>query len=69
MVQGVLGTDLLGVIETVGYRTAFAIWSLYEEDMPEMGLVVHSGGNLGELPTVTKIVEGLIGMTDTNTCI
>ncbi len=67
MVQGVLGTDLLGVIETVGYRTAFAIWSLYEEDTPEMGLVVHSGGNLGELRRFTKIVEGLIGMTDTNT--
>jgi hypothetical protein len=67
MVQGVLGTDLLSVTETIGYRTAFAVWSFYEEDPPEMGLVVHSGGNLSELKRFTKIVEGLIGMTDTNT--
>ena len=67
MVQGVLGTDLLSVIETIGYRTAFAVWSFYEEDTPEMGLVVHSGGNLSELQRFTKIVEGLIGMTNTNT--
>ena len=66
MVQGFLGTDLLGVIETVGYRTAFAVWS-NEENTPEMGLVVHSGGNLSELQRFTKIVEGLIGMSDTNT--
>ena len=66
MVQGFLGTDLLGVIETVGYRTAFAVWS-HEANTPEMGLVVHSGGNLSELQRFTKIVEGLIGMSDTNT--
>ena len=66
MVQGFLGTDLLSVIETVGYRTAFAVWS-NEENTPEIGLVVHSGGNLSELQRFTKIVEGLIGMSDTNT--
>ena len=66
MVQGVLGTDVLGVIETIGYRTAFAVWS-YVENTPKVGLVVHSGGNLSELKRFTKIVEGLIGMTDTNT--
>ena len=66
MVQGFLGTDLLSVIETVGYRTGFAVWS-NGENTPEMGLVVHSGGNLSELQRFTKIVEGLIGMSDTNT--
>ena len=66
MVQGFLGTDLLSVIETVGYRTAFTVW-LNEENTPEMGVVVHSGGNLSELQRFTKIVEGLIGMSDTNT--
>ncbi len=66
MVQGFLGTDLLSVIETVGYRTAFAVWS-NKENTSEMGLVVHSGGNLSELQRFTKIVEGLIGMSNTNT--
>ncbi|MDE0556324.1 MAG: DUF3352 domain-containing protein [Candidatus Poribacteria bacterium] len=66
MVQGFLGTDLLSVIQTVGYRTAFAVWS-NAENTPEMGLTVHSGGNLSELQRFTKIVEGLIGMSDTNT--
>ncbi len=66
MVQGFLGTDLLSVIETVGYRTAFAVWS-NKENTPEIGLVVHSGGNLSELQRFTKIVEGLIGMSDTTT--
>ncbi len=66
MIQGFLGTDLLSVIETVGYRTGFAVWA-NGENTPEMGLVVHSGGNLSELQRFTKIVEGLIGMSDTNT--
>lgn len=66
MVHGFLGTDLLSVIETVGYRTAFAVWS-NEENTPEIGMVVHSGGNLSELQRFTKIVEGLIGMSDTTT--
>ena len=65
-VQGFLGTDLLSVLETVGYRTAFAVWS-YREKKPKMGLVVHSGGNLSELQRLTKIVEGFIGMSSTNT--
>ncbi len=61
MVQGLLGTDLLGVIETVGYRTALAVW-LDEAGDPETGLVIHSGGNLDKLQQFTKIIEGLIGM-------
>ncbi len=61
MGQGLLGTDLLGVIETVGYRTALAVW-LDEAAEPETGLVIHSGGNLDKLQQLTKIIEGLIGM-------
>ena len=62
MAQGVLSTDLMSVIETVGYRTALAIW-LDETGTQQIGLVIHSGGNLGELQRFTKIVEGLVGMS------
>ena len=36
--QAMLGTDLLGIIETVGYRTALAIW-LEGENSSEIELV------------------------------
>ena len=62
MAQGILSTDLMGVIETVGYRTALAMW-LNETGTQQIGLVIHSGGNLGELQRLTKIVEGLVGMS------
>ena len=62
MVQGVLSTDLMSVIETVAYRTALAVW-LNETDTQQIGLVIHSGGNLSELQRLTKIVEGLVGMS------
>ena len=62
MAQGILSTDLLSVIETVGYRTALAIW-LDETNTTQIGLVIHSGGNLAELQRFTKIVEGLVGMS------
>lgn len=62
MAQGILSTDLMSVIETVGYRTALAIW-LNETDTQQIGLVIHSGGNLSELQRFTKIVEGLVGMS------
>ena len=62
MAQGVLSTDLMSVIETVGYRTALAIW-LDETSTQQIGLVIHSGGNLDELQRFTKIVEGLVGMS------
>ena len=61
-VEGVLSTDLLSVLETVGYRTALAVW-LDETSTTQIGLVIHSGGNLGELQRFTKIVEGLVGMS------
>ena len=62
MAQGILSTDLMGVIETVGYRTALAIW-LDETGTQQIGLVIHSGGNLSELQRLTKVVEGLVGMS------
>ena len=66
MLQGMLGTNLLGIIETVGYRTALAVW-LDEASAPQIGVVIHSGGNLDRLQQFTKIVEGLLGMASENT--
>ena len=68
MVQALLGTDLLGLIETVGYRTALAIWLEGANSSEiETGVVIHSGGNLDKLQQLTKIVEGLLGMGGENT--
>ena len=66
MLQGVLGTNPLGIIETVGYRTAFALWADASGDQ-QFGVVIHSGGNLGTLQQLTKIIEGLLGMDAANT--
>ena len=55
------GTDLRGLIQTVGYRTGFAIWQ-NEARETQIGLIVHSGGNIGELQRLTKILAGMIGM-------
>ena len=66
MVQGFLGSDLLSVIETVGYRTALAMW-LDEANSAQTGIVIHSGGNLDKLQQLTKIVSGLLGMGGENT--
>ena len=66
MFQGILGTDPLGVFETIGYRTALAAWT-DELDSLQIGVVIHSGGNLAQLQQLTKIVEGLIGMSEENT--
>ncbi len=65
MTQGILSTDLLSVLETVGYRTGLAVW-LDGTNAPQIGLVIHSGGNLSELQRFTKIVEGLVGMSGEN---
>ena len=68
MLQGMLGTNLLGILETVGYRTALAIWLEGANSSEiETGVVIHSGGNLDRLQQFTKIVEGLLGMADENT--
>lgn len=66
MLQGVLGSNPLGIIETVGYRTALAVW-LDEGNNAQTGIVIHSGGNLGQLQQLTKIVEGLLGLDPANT--
>ena len=66
MVQGFLGSDLLSVIETVGYRTALAVW-LDDARSTQTGIVIHSGGNLDKLQQLTKIVSGLLGMDGQNT--
>ena len=66
MLQGMLGTNLQGIIETVGYRTALAVW-LEEANDGQIGVVIHSGGNLDKLQQMTKIVEGLLGMDEANT--
>ena len=66
MLQGLLGTNPLDLIETVGYRTALAIWPEAPGDQ-QVGVVIHSGGNLNKLQQLTKIVEGFIGMDSANT--
>ena len=66
MFQGMLGTNPLGIIETVGYRTALSVW-LDEANSAQIGVVIHSGGNLGKLQQLTKIVEGLLGLDTANT--
>ena len=66
MAEAFLSTNLLSVLETVGYQTALAVW-LDETGSPQFGFVVHSGGNLSELQRFTKIAEGAIGLTGGNT--
>ncbi len=68
MFQGMLGTDLSDIIETVGYRTALAVW-LDEADSSQrqVGIVIHSGGNLDTLRQLTKIVEGFLGIGNETT--
>ncbi|MCY4570202.1 MAG: hypothetical protein OXD49_18090 [Candidatus Poribacteria bacterium] len=68
MFQGMLGTDLSDIIETVGYRTALAVW-LDEADSSQrqIGIVIHSGGNLDTLRQLTKIVEGFLGIGNETT--
>ena len=68
MLQGVLGTNALGILETVGYRTALAAWfDEAQAGLLQLGLVIHSGGNLDELQRLTKVVEGFVGMSGGNT--
>ena len=68
MLQGVLGTNALGILETVGYRTTLAAWfDEAQAGLLQLGLVVHSGGNLDELQRLTKVVEGFVGMSGGNT--
>ncbi len=61
-VQGIIGTDLFGVIDTVGYQTGFAIWDVGINSI-RGGIVIHSGGNLAELQRFTKILTGAMGLS------
>lgn len=63
VVQNIIGTNLHGVIETVGYQIGLAMWQR-DVDNPHGGFVVHSGGNLAELQRLTKILTGAMGMTE-----
>ena len=65
MAEAFLSTDLLSVLETIGYQTALAVW-LDETKSPQVGFVVHSGGNLSELQRFTKIAEGAVGLIGGN---
>ena len=68
MFQGLLGTNLQEIIETVGYRTALAFWfDEAQAGLLQLGLVIHSGGNLDKLQQLTKVVEGFVGMSGGNT--
>lgn len=61
MGMALLGTNLRGLIKTVGYRTGLAVWQ-NEARETQIGLIVHSGGNIGELQRLTKILIGMMGM-------
>lgn len=63
LIQNIIGTDLHGVIETVGYQIGLAMWQR-DIDNPHGGFVVHSGGNLAELQRLTKILTGFMGMSE-----
>ena len=61
-VEGIIGTDLFGIIDTVGYQTGFAIWEVAINSI-RGGIVIHSGGNLADLQRLTKILTGAIGLS------
>ena len=60
--EAIIGTDLFGIIDTVGYQTGFAIWDVAINSI-RGGIVVHSGGNLAELQRLTKILTGAMGLS------
>ncbi|MDE0315467.1 MAG: hypothetical protein OXM61_11230 [Candidatus Poribacteria bacterium] len=60
--EAIIGTDLFGIIDTVGYQTGFAMWDVGINSI-RGGIVVHSGGNLAELQRLTKILTGAMGLS------
>lgn len=61
-IQSLIGTDVYGVIDTIGYQTGLAIW-VNDMQTFDGGLVIHSGGNLKELKRLSKVVSGALGLT------
>lgn len=59
--QGILGTDVYGIIDTIGYQTGLALW-VDDTQTFDGGMVIHSGGNLKELQRLSKIVSGALGL-------
>ena len=60
--QGILGTDVYGVIDTIGHQTGLALW-VNDTKTFDGGMVIHSGGNLKELQRLSKIVSGALGLS------
>ena len=60
---GLFGTNLSGLLGTIGYQTGFAMWENGAGDI-QAGIIVHSGGNLGELQRFAKIATGMMGMSE-----
>lgn len=59
--QGILGTDVYGIIDTIGHQTGLALW-MDDTRTFDGGIVIHSGGNLKELQRLSKIVSGALGL-------
>ncbi len=59
--QGILGTDVYGIIDTIGHQTGLALW-VDDTRTFDGGIVIHSGGNLKELQRLSKIVSGALGL-------
>ncbi len=60
--EGIIGTNLFSVIDSVGYQIGIAMWQR-AIGQPRGGFVIHSGGNLAELQRLTNILTGFIGMS------
>ena len=60
--QSIIGTDVYGVIDTIGYQTGLALW-VNNTKTVDGGMVIHSGGNLKELQRLTKVVSGTLGLS------
>ncbi|MDE0483114.1 MAG: hypothetical protein OXI67_11085 [Candidatus Poribacteria bacterium] len=60
--EAIIGTDLFGIIDTVGYQTGFAMWDVGINSI-RGGIVIHSGGNLADLQRLTKILTGAMGLS------
>ncbi len=60
--EAIIGTDVYGVIDTIGYQTGLAVW-MNDTKTFDGGMVIHSGGNLKELQRLSKLVSGALGLT------